>query len=732
MSNPDALFHLAQLAGIARDYWDIHGQRFETSQETARLLLDALGIAADSPSEIAASTILLEEEAWRTSLPPVAVVRGHAAVSIPVNVPADSAPRTWRWRLELETGNILSGDTSTEAMSLLSVREIGGGRVERRLLPLPQLPLGYHTLSVEEGETRSKMSLIGTPLQCYLPPTLAKGGRVWGMAAQLYSLRSAHNWGIGDFGDLRALIELGREHGADLVGFNPLHALFPERPAEASPYAPSSRLFLNPLYIDVAAMPDATASPSIQQTLHSSIFTRDLTRAQAAELVDYPAAAALKLRVLEQTFAHFRQNHLTRATDPRTIAFKQFQNDRGEALRRFAIFQTLCETLGTSDWTNWPTPIRNAEPGTLDSLARQHEDRVTYFEYLQWQADLQLAEARRCTRQAGMAIGLYGDLALSIAANGADHWNTQATFAGNARVGAPPDPFAETGQEWGIVPMNPRGLRDTAYRDFIATLRANMRHAGALRIDHAMGLQRLFLVPRGLPPSAGTYVSYPFDDLLGIVALESQRHKCLVVGEDLGTVPEGFRARMAEAKALSYRVLYFEKENDRFRRPSEYPALAAACVATHDLATLKGFWEGIDLEDKRQAGMLSEHAFDSAQKSRAVERRALLVALAAEALLPDGIDPDTADRVVMTPELVAAVHGYLARSPAAIMMAQLDDLAGELHQVNLPGTSKDHDWRRRLSPNIESLTNDETLCRVTVGIARERPLASHDSNTMGH
>jgi (1->4)-alpha-D-glucan 1-alpha-D-glucosylmutase len=310
-----------------------------------------------------------------------------------------------------------------------------------------------------------------------------------------------------------------------------------------------------------------------------------------------------------------------------------------------------------------------------------------------------------------MAIGLYNDLAVSVDAASADHWSSRNSFAAELRVGAPPDPFNERGQEWGVVPFNPFHLREARYAHFIALLRANMRYAGALRIDHVMGWQRLFVIPSGAPPSSGAYIRFPLDEMLAIATLESQRNRCLLVGEDLGTVPAGFRERMAAANVLSCRVFYFERERDHFHRPNEYPALASVSAATHDLPTLRGFWKSDDIDAKSRLGIFQTAGEEAhARSARDSEKRLLLQALANEGLLPDGFSPADADHLDWSTDLAGAVHLYLARTPSKLLMVQLDDLADELHQANLPGSTTEYpNWRRRLSRGLEGLLNDPAV-----------------------
>jgi 4-alpha-glucanotransferase len=338
--------------------------------------------------------------------------------------------------------------------------------------------------------------------------------------------------------------------------------------------------------------------------------------------------------------------------------------------------------------------------------------------YLQWLCDQQLGSAAQLAGD--MAVGIYGDMAVSSSPDGADVWGAQHVFATAARIGAPPDPLAEHGQEWGVVPMNPLALRRNAYRDVIALLRANMRHFGALRIDHAMELQRLYWIPRGLPPGAGTYVAYPFPDLAAIVALESVRNRCLIIGEDLGTVPQGFREAMGEQNMFSYRVLYFEEDGSRYRPPRDYPQNAVACVSTHDLPTLRGFWEEHDIADRQRAGQfVDEQEHLAAQRERRRAKAALTAALIEAGLLPDAA-PEVTNHLSVA--LAAALHQFLGAAPSRLLMIQLDDLAGEVAQINMPGTTDAYpNWRRRIGQDWLALDSSELARAILSAVRIARP-----------
>ena len=726
MTDDEALRRLSELAGIKPGYWDIRGRRHETTPETARAILAAQAIPAHSPAEVAASLAGLEEEPWHEILPPVVVAREGTPAAFALHLPAGLAGRSLAWNIHLEDGSRRPGTCDLSAMPLSGKRQIDGRPVERRTIPLPALPCGYHRLELSGAAGDVATTLIVAPAQAYLPPAMAAGGRVWGIAAQLYALRSGRNPGMGEFSDLADLLVWAGEQGADAVGVNPLHALFPRNPAHASPYSPNSRRFLNPLYLDVTAIADFIESDAARAAWHSRESTARLAAARAADLVDYDAVAAIKRPVFDALYANFRDRHRDRPGDSRAQACRDFVAGGGLALERFALHAALCEAFGTQDWSVWPAPYHDPASQACAEFAREHGERIGFHLYLQWQCDRQLGDAAARSAAAGLNIGIYGDLAVSTSPDGADVWGAQDIFSAGARVGAPPDPFNEAGQEWGVVPMNPTRMRKTGYADFIALLRANMRHFGALRIDHAMELARLFWIPRGAPTSSGAYVGYPLDDLLAIVALESRRNQCLVIGEDLGTVPDGFRERLAETRILSYRVLYFEQQDGRFKPPQDYPALAAACVSTHDLPTLKGFWEESDLDDRLRAGVLpSQDEFLAARDARRADKRALLDVLASQELLPQGIDRDAREDVALTPALAAAIHRFLARAEAGLFMVQIDDLAGEHTQANMPGTTGSYpNWRRRLHVPLTALAQSEASTAILRAVRAERPRKS--------
>lgn len=562
-----------------------------------------------------------------------------------------------------------------------------------------------------------------TAARCFQPEVLQDGARLWGLSVQLYSLRSRRNWGCGDFTDLAALVDFVATAGGAFVGLNPLHALFPDNPAHISPYSPSHRAFLNVLYIDVEAVPEFAASEAARCHLASADFQAHLAALRAAEVVDYVGVAWAKFEILPLLFAQFKQAGGTRAR-----AFDAWRAQQGKALERFSRYEALQahfrKTQGAWGWPAWPQEFHDPAAPAVAAFAAAHDEAVSYSAWLQWIADAQLASVAARAKERGMALGLYQDLAVGANSGGAEIWGWQSVFAAGASTGAPPDELNLLGQDWGLPPFVPHRLKAVGYQPFIDILRANMRHAGALRIDHVMGLMRLFWVPPDTPATEGAYVHYDFDALLGLVAQESQRNQCLVIGEDLGTVPEGFRERLFAAGVLSYHPLMFERYPDgQFRLPADMPRQALVAASTHDLPTLAGFWRGIDLavrtrlmlfpSDELRQRMITERDWD---------RGRLLWALEREDLLPSGVSKNPAALPELPISVIAAIHAYLARSPAMLLVVQPEDLFGLTEQINVPGTLEDQhpNWQRKLPVPIEDWTLNEGLMRCVAGLRAER------------
>jgi 4-alpha-glucanotransferase len=681
---------LSEYCGIVEHFIDARGDKQTTTTKTRRALLAAMGVPANDEDEARKALAQLQRKRTERSVPTVCVhYQTSGALEIDVGGTSTSFPT--QWRIELESGEILRG----LILNALTGDEghqpaIGAVSAQGSIRIADKLPCGYHTLVTEPDSSRC--SLIVTPGVCWLPAGVEVGRKFWGLAIQLYLLRSEKNWGIGDFGDLQRLTEALAAGGADAVGLNPLHALFPDDPRQASPYSPASRLLLNILNIDVGRLTESIPSEAVHARLNSPSFQQALERCRHVSLVDYPAVAALKLPVLEQLFECLKRD------TAEWRKFVAFRATGGPVFERGCLFLALrrrfaAASPASADWHQWPAEYRRADAPESLRFEQENAEAVTFQAWMQFVADSQLSQCSEATR--GMAIGLYRDLAVGASPAGAETWANPAAVADAAQVGAPPDIYNPQGQNWGLPPFNPQALQAERYQSFIDLLRANMRHAGGIRIDHVMALQQLYWVPKGSAPADGAYVRYPLEDLVGILALESMRNKCLVVGEDLGTVPEGFRERMARANILSYRVLFFEKTDAAFISPEQYPQLALAVAGSHDLPTLRAWWRGSDLSLKESLALYpTESLAVQARESRKSDREALVALLRANQLVgPGDLDEEA---------FVDAAHALLARTRSMLTMLQIDDLTSEVAPVNVPTTSDEHpNWRRRQSMSLE-------------------------------
>lgn len=670
----DGVLHrLAGAAGIAADWWEVGGARHVPSDDTKRALLAAMGLAAGTAGEARDALVALADEQDRRGLPLAVTILGDEAPELVVPLPAGLRPRPFWLNVALEDGTTRRLRIGALDGEVAESRDADLRRGQHWKIPLPALPCGRHRLW-RDDDPGIVCHLTVAPARCHLPAALRDGRRLFGLAAQLYSLRRDGDQGIGDFTTLAMLAEAAAAEGASVLAINPLHALFPRQRERASPYHPSDRRFLDPIYLDLAALDDGSEV--------------SVSRAGGpySPSIDYTGVWERKNAALEARFAAFETICEARPDGPQARDFARFVTEGGETLRRFAAFE-----------------------------AGGGERGIRFQMYLQFLAERQLAAAAARAGAAGLSLGLLRDLAIGAAPDGAEAAANAGLLARGVSVGAPPDPFSAEGQIWGLPPPNPLALAQDGFAAFAALLEANMRHAGGLRIDHVMGLSRLFWVPEGARGTEGAYVAYPFRHLLGQLTLASHRARCFVVGEDLGTVPEGFRDRLAEADILSYRVLLLERDGIGFRPPAAYPARAMASVSTHDLPTFAGWQAGADIAEQAALGLRDDA--DAAMAHRDAERAALDDALGREGL-------DAAERD-------AAAHGFVGNSPAWLVLAQADDLDGATEAVNLPGTDTERpNWRRRLATPVPDLLRGATAQRILGALRRARP-ASIPAGTPG-
>ncbi len=634
---------------------------------------------------------------------PAMVVRTDEPPAFIITLPATSWTQRVAWSLALESGTVIRGAAQLCDAEVVDSFEHGGQRFDRRRIALAELPLGYHRLEVDAGPYGvAQGAFIVVPTAAYLAP----GDRTWGLAVQLYTLRSARNWGIGDFTDLAAFVKIAAAAGASYVGLNPLHAPHRSNPNAASPYAPTSRRFLNWLYIDITELPEA-ADPSVRAALAEPSLLASLAALRAKTIVDYAGVARVKDALLRRCFAV-----AAGAED-----FQRFMRDGGVALERFAIFETLVERFG-SDVAGWPSNYHDPQSDDVATFAQAERPALNFAKYLQFHAGRQLDAAAGGARALG--LGLYRDLAVGVDVNGADAWIDAHAYVPSVSVGAPPDLLNPDGQDWGLPPLNPNRLATDAYRTIAELFRANMQVQGALRIDHVMSLARLFWSPRGRSATEGTYVAYPLEDLLGVLALESVRAQCTIVGEDLGTVPIGFRERMQAANVLSYRILFFERKADGgFIEAEYYPALSLAATGTHDLANFAAWLSGADIDLRASLGVGDPTRVPQEHADRETDRQRLLSSLRQAG--------DLGPQDAAVDDVLVAAHRFLARSPARIVMIQVDDALGEVLPINVPGTYEEYpNWRRKLNTDLDTLAHDERFARVCSALRELRPQRAPD------
>jgi 4-alpha-glucanotransferase len=626
------LFNQATNLGILTEFTDGQGQRHVTDEAALKIIVGAF--PARTPRRLVDGPIVIRfGKPARTEL--------REGVQLPV-----------RWSLEAGGGVFARGAAD-----------------DRSLVWPENLPLGIYRLKLTDGSgQREEAPLIVAPDRAY-------GGdfdRAWVIAVQLYSVRSARNWGMGDFTDLESLIRLGHELGADGIGLNPLHALFDDRPGDCSPYSPNSRLFLNALYIDVENIPGYQPIPEGDA----------IARLQQSPTVDYVGIAALKWRALRSAFAKFLAN-----PDPVAAAeFEAFRIDRGTLLLGFACFEVLRHRFKTP-WWEWPEEWRRPDiKKCAELLVGPDKDEVAFIEFVQWVADRQLGACKKLADRLGMKVGLYLDVAVGVQADGFDAWNEQIAISRHLGVGAPPDPLNTLGQNWGLAGFNAAGLEMRSFEPFREMLRASMRHAGAIRLDHVLGLKRLYLVPHGFLARQGAYVQMPLEALFAATALESAAQHCVVIGEDLGTVPEGFREQMADWGIWSYLVVMFERDDDgRFRSIDRYQPNALVTFNTHDLSTYSGWRSFSDLKMKRSLGLDPGETDDARWQA---------LGQLDEVLRQYDIHQND----------LYSVAKFLARTKSRLMAISLEDLLGVVDQPNIPGTVDEHpNWRQRLPVSLENI-----------------------------
>lgn len=718
------IHRIADLAGIIPSYYNDNTFRHvDTSFAVKKNLISSMGFDISDFEKASKTLVFLEEDVWRKEIPDYVVqTAGSSSLELYIHIPKGyDTTFTLGWEILKEDHEHLEGSIEIKHLPVLAMKEIEGVIFERRHFKiLVDLPLGYHNLRfLLQSETMiapitwRELLIIVAPKTCYLPTP--KDARMFGFPLQLYALKSKENFGIGDFSDLKNMAPLSKELGADILGVNPLNTLFYENPTWASPYSACSRLYLNTLYIDPLNTPEFKESKQAQDLVKTEEFKEKVRKLRAADYVDYEGVSNLKNGLYELLFKHFEENHFQKETE-RAKAFVRFTENEGEELEKLAVFQALSEYFGTSNFRMWSKPYDYVFAPEVIDFAKEHRLRVMYFMYLQWIASVQLDEVGEEFQKAGLRVGLYRDFAVGASDSSAEVWGNPAIFAQNISIGSPPDMFNPNGQRWGLAPLIPEKLKTQSFIPFIKIIRKTMKASGAIRIDHVMGLQRLYFVSEA---GEGAYVQYPLEEMLAILALESHRHKCLVIGEDLGTLPEGFSDKLMAYGVFSMQMY---RELSEFSKQKQW---ASVSFGSHDMPTLSGTFQGLDIDMMFAYRLIISN---EAKEQRKLERRQWRLFLI-NLLARNGIwfvedsDIDILDGKSLPKKLCEAYYRMISRTNGQIFLAQLEDIFDQREQVNLPGTFMEYpNWRVKVKVSIEDMKNDARLSDICQAVIEERQL----------
>ncbi|HYL77300.1 MAG TPA: 4-alpha-glucanotransferase [Bryobacteraceae bacterium] len=707
-----ALDEAAKACGIETEYWDVFGKQHHASAQVEKAILKSLGVNGHGGPSVRKAVQQRTERDWLRPLPPTTVLLiDQLPHEVVLALPAWRAGLQTVVEIRFEAGEARQFPIALGDLPFFESCVLRGESYVRKRIPLPgDLPLGYHELSIQIPGLDSKPArLIVCPSRAYQPPWL-EAGRAAGIAISLYGVRSHRNWGCGDTTDLKTVADwVAEEAQASFIGLNPLHSIPNRQPYNTSPYLPTSIFYRNPLYLDIERIDDFQASARAKVLIQAATVRREIQALRSSEFVEYERVYRLKQRFLKLLFRTFLKEW---ASDtPRARELAEYIHREGDLLHRFAVHSALDEAIHKEHpdiwhWRAWPEPYQDPESAATREFAEKNWRDVLFHKYVQWQLDLQLRSAQDHARQRGLSIGLYHDLALATDRFGCDLWAYRDFFVDGCRVGAPPDIFSPKGQDWSFPPPCSERHYEDGYRLFAESIRKNCRHGGALRIDHVMRFFHLFWIPDGMEATDGTYVRDRAEDLIAILALESVRQKVLVVGEDLGTVPDEIRGMLRRFGVLSYGLLYFEQDKEgRFLPPQEYPREALVAATTHDLPTIAGFWQGRDIEARRNAGLLpDEAAYHRMVEERIAEKQRLLDLLHQLQLLPDWFARNARDVPELAGEMHNAIVGLLASTPSKLMLLNQEDLLKETEQQNLPGSTEQYpNWRRKMKCTVEEL-----------------------------
>ncbi len=710
MTNPERNQDLKH-CGIDESYIDCFGEHVRIPEETCESLL--LVMHDGEPDSIEQGIALRSERALQLPLLSVARV-SHQHGFIVTGVERDRLVNA-EWFATLESGKQVRGPLVVSDVEGAA----GSSDVHVSFLGSADWPQGIHQLKLRAGDWESSSShLLVAPEMSYQQPQLTGPNpeKLYGLVLQLYALRSRRNWGIGDFTDLRDFAIAAAAQGVDTVGINPIHALFPSNPEAFTPYSPSHRAFINILYIDPEMVDEFTTSEAAAELYASDSFQQLIGACRDSVHVDYQKVSQCKLQMFEVLYADF----VNLGACARRASFDRFVAERGEPLALHALYESLYESFFLSEqrlcgWRQWPEEYRDPESPAVAQFARSNQYRIGFFMYLQWLAAQQLETVQRAALEAGMKVGVYLDIAVGVDGGGSETWANQAAYCFGASVGAPPDPMAIEGQDWGFPPFDPYKLRELAYAPMLENLRANMKYAGAIRIDHAVSMLRLWWIPHGGGARHGGYVRYQLEEIVALIALESHRASCLVIGEDLGTVPPELPGVMDRNALYGYRVLYFEMEGERLVPPENYPVKSLATLNTHDLAPLKSWWDCSDIALRQTLGVINDSAVAEKMKGeRRHQKQLILNALHHYGWMQTFKTVDEA--VALTPEINDGLHAYLCSCSSAVVVSQIEDWMHVVDPFNVPGTFREYpNWQLKYPQEIDGFFEDpERLDRLSL------------------
>jgi 4-alpha-glucanotransferase len=727
----ELLDELSDICGIVPEYYDIFGNRHTASSSTKAAILNAMGLKTATSENLLFEINKKQRLNWNRMIDPVMVIVNGQPVTITLYVPlreGDELGMQIKCALHDESGNIEEFRFKSDAIRIIErriIEDVPHFKISATISAIKEI--GYYDLFVLYKTSNFGLSvrskIIIAPETCYIPDSMASSphtdspqdglpekDRTWGLCLNLYSLSSGRNWGIGDFGDLKDVGEWVAGLGGGFVGINPLHMIPNKPPAGISPYSPLSRLFKNLVYLDIESIPETDESIEAQSIIRSAAFRKILKELRAATEINYEKIAALKTGILRHAFEYFYVHHYLKET-PRANDFVRYVEAGGRLLDDFALFCALHQDMSAdckaASWRNWPEEYRQRQTTQVQEFRDANIEAILYNKYIQWLIDDQHRKVCYRLSELGMPLGLYHDLAVGSSDGGFDSWIARDIMAEGIDVGAPPDDFNPSGQNWGFPPVIPEKMSETCFEFLLQTIRKNMQYGGALRIDHALGMFRLFWIPAGMKPEHGAYVKYPAEEILGIIALESRRNRVMVIAEDLGTIPPDVRVTLSRFRMLGYKLLYFERNypDPSFRNPASYSDLALCAVTTHDLPTLYGYWEGRDIAAKTELGLFPSDEIRNRQISeRRRDKILLLQALKSEGVLPETYPVDEAEKQAMISTLCLAIYKFLAQTPCRLLAVSLDDIIGAMNQQNMPGTIDTYpNWIQKTPIALETI-----------------------------